>query len=330
MINPRLRFITLSVLGFMAIVTWVYAAGAEEAKESNETKAALVNGKIISTEDFQREYELYQNHFRSRSPNLTEDFLKRLRVQVVNEMINQELLYQASQKQEIVVGSEDVNKEIGAFQKKFPNETQYREWLNKMQFTEEAFKAQFAKRMTVRALVEKEIVSKINIKDKEAKAYFEKNPEKFKVDEVVRARHILIKLDKSADDKAKTAARKKLTDIKKLILSGEDFAELAKAHSQGPSGPRGGDLGYFKRGQMVKPFDEVAFKLAANEVSDIVETQFGYHLIKVVDHKLPESPKYDEAKDKTIKMMRNERIQKQVSDYIGKLREKATIETFIN
>lgn len=329
MFNPRLRIFALTAISLAVVLLCVATAGADADKKKTIEKAASVNGTVISIKDFDREFGIYQKHFRSQSPNLPPDFLKRLRVQVVNEMINQELLYQDSQKQKVSLAKEAVDKEVGAFQKQFPNEDQYREWLTKMQFTEESFKSQFKKRMMVRALVDKNIISKVNIKDDEAKAYFEKNPDKFRVEESVRARHILIKLDKAADEKTKADARKTLTEIKKKILSGDDFDELAKAHSQGPSGSRGGDLGYFKKGQMVKPFEEAAFKLAVNEVSDIVETRFGYHLIKVLDHKSPANPKYEEVKDKAIKMVRDERIRSQVSDYIGKLRAQAEIETFV-
>lgn len=329
MFNSRLRMLNMAAISLVVVFVCVATAGAEADKKKTIDKAASVNGSVIPLKDFEREFGLYQNHFRSQSPNLPPDFLKRLRVQVVNEMINQELLFQDSQNQKIAIGKDELDKEVGAFQKQFPNADQYKQWLAKMNFTEESIRTQFKKRMMVGALLDKAIASKVQVKEEEAKTYFEENPDKFRVEESVRARHILIKLDKSADEKAKSAARKTLTDIKKKILSGEDFAELAKAHSQGPSGPRGGDLGYFKMGQMVKPFEEAAFKLAVNEVSDIVETRFGYHLIKVLDHKFPASPKFEEVKEKTIKMVRDARIRTQISDYIGKLRAQATIETFV-
>jgi peptidyl-prolyl cis-trans isomerase C len=104
---------------------------------------------------------------------------------------------------------------------------------------------------------------------------------------------------------------------------------MAKQHSQGPSNVKGGDLGYFGKGQMVKPFEEVAFKLAAGEVSDIVETRFGYHLIKVVDRKASKKAVYTDQKQKIMAKMKNERIQKEVNTFITKLRKEAKIENLI-
>lgn len=107
----------------------------------------------------------------------------------------------------------------------------------------------------------------------------------------VKASHILLGTDGMNDDE-KAAAREKLLDIRKQIEAGQDFAEMARKHSTGPSASSGGDLGYFSRERMVKPFSDAAFALKTGEVSDVVETQFGYHLIKVADIK-PERPLED-------------------------------------
>jgi peptidyl-prolyl cis-trans isomerase C len=302
---------------------------ADDEKEAKQGQAAVVNGTVISTSDFEREFNIYKNRFTSRNPNLPPYFIAQLRTQVLKEIIDQELLLQASRKQKIMIKDEAVISQIDIFKKKFPTSAQFKAFLDKMGYSEADIKAQFAKRMAVRELIEQKIVSKIHIKDNEAKAYFDTKAEKYSQKEAVRARHILIKVDPTADEKAKTKARQELTGIKKRIVSGEDFATLAKTHSQGPSGAKGGDLGYFSRGQMVKPFEAVAFKLAVNEVSDIVETRFGYHLIKVVDRKDAKTPSFAEVKEKAIQDLRNERIQAQVNAYIGNLRESAQIETFV-
>ncbi len=100
----------------------------------------------------------------------------------------------------------------------------------------------------------------------------------------VKASHILIKVDAKTDEAKKTEARKKIEEVQQKLKDGGDFAALAKEYSEGPSNVKGGDLGYFGRGQMAKPFEDAAFALTPNEVSDVVETRFGYHLIKVYDN----------------------------------------------
>ena len=257
MFNFQFRSTGVAAMMLILFFMLLTPLSAKENEVAEPKKVAIVNGKTIAYADFERDLEVYKNHYRSKNPKLPPALMKQLRTQVVNEMVNQELLYQDSQKKKIKIEKEILEKEIRAFQKQFPSKEQYQAWLKKMRFSEKGFQSQFAQRMVVRALIEKEIVSKINIKEDEVKAYYDNNQEKFRQKESVRARHILIKLDKSADDKAKADARQTLTEIKKKLLAGEEFAVLAKTHSQGPSNARGGDLGYFSKGQMVKPFEEV-------------------------------------------------------------------------
>ncbi len=109
----------------------------------------------------------------------------------------------------------------------------------------------------------------------------------------------------------------------------ENGPAFYKEHSEGPSGAKGGDLGYFKRSQMVKPFEDAAFDLKPGEISNIVETRFGYHLIKVYDKKSEGIIEYKEAKEKINKYLSQEKSKEKISKYIAKLREKAEIKKFL-
>ena len=133
--------------------------------------------------------------------------------------------------------------------------------------------------------------------------------------------------DAPADQKAE--ARKKIEAVQQKVKKGEDFATLAKTYSEGPSGPKGGDLGYFRRGQMVKPFEDAAFSLKPDETSEIVETQFGYHLIKVSDKKPAKKMTYAEVKDRLNEHLKKQKTDSEVNVYIETLRKDAKIEKFI-
>lgn len=121
------------------------------------------------------------------------------------------------------------------------------------------------------------------VTDQQISEYYEENIEMFKKKKEVKARHILLKLDQKAPKEEEEKVKEKALSLLKKARGGEDFAALAKEHSEGPSGKDGGDLGYFSSGQMVKPFEEAAFKLKKGEISEPVRTTFGYHLIKVDD-----------------------------------------------
>ena len=140
----------------------------------------------------------------------------------------------------------------------------------------------------------------------------------FKQPAQVKASHILIKVEPTADDAAKAAARKKIEEVRQKLTDGGDFAELAKEYSEGPSGPKGGDLGFFRRGQMVKPFEDAAFSMKINEVSAPVETRFGYHLIEVTDIKPEQTLAYADVKDKIAQRLKQEKIQEAAKVYVEK------------
>jgi peptidyl-prolyl cis-trans isomerase C len=198
-----------------------------------------------------------------------------------------------------------------------------------MNLSEAEIKFQITKGLAIQQFIDTKFVQKITVSNDETKAHYNNNPDLFKQPEQVRAMHILVMVDPQATAEQKAAARKKLKDVLKRLGKGEDFETLAKEYSEGPSGAKGGDLGYFSRGQMVPPFEAAAFALKSGEVSDIVETRFGYHLIKVVDKKPGLTMSYEEVKDNLKQYMKRQKVQEQVKLYIEKLHKKAKVEMFI-
>ncbi len=134
----------------------------------------------------------------------------------------------------------------------------------------------------------KDAASKAKVADEDINAFYEKNKDQYALPERVKARHILVRPTPGAADmdKAKTDAKAKLEDIIKKIKAGAKFAEMARKHSDDPgSAKAGGDLDWFGRGVMIKPFEETAFSLKKGEMSGTIETEFGYHVILVEDKK---------------------------------------------
>lgn len=293
-------------------------------------KAAEVNGKAILYTDFELQLSMFTNQvMRGQSGKLPEALMQRLKDQVIQKMIGDELLYQQAEKEGITIEAKTVDNEMTRIRGQFKDEKQYQEQLKASGHTEKNLREQIRRQATISQLIRKEIVPSVKVQPEDAKKYFESNKDKFRRPERVRARHILIKTEKGESAEKKAEARNKLKALQKRILAGEDFAALAKEYSQGPSNVRGGDLGYFTRGRMVKPFEEVAFKLAPNEVSDIVETEFGYHLIKVLDHQPEVNPSFDEIQPKIMSILFSEQLQKKLEPYVSNLRKKAKVEIYI-
>jgi len=175
--------------------------------------------------------------------------------------------------------------------------------------------------------LKKEVTNKVEVSEEDIKAYYESHKDEFKTPEMVRSRHILIKTDPSASDNDKKKAKEKAEEILKKIKAGEDFAKLASDVSDDTgSKPKGGELGFFPKGRMVKSFEDAAFSLKPGEVSGIVETQFGYHIIKVEEKKEPGMEPFDTAKEKIKQKLLQERTKTKVTEFIEKAMKEANIE----
>ena len=168
--------------------------------------------------------------------------------------------------------------------------------------------------------------------------FYEENARYFEKPEQVEASHILIKLDAAdaTNETAKAAAKAKAESLRAQVLAGTNFAELAAIHSDcpskanggSPSKANGGSLGSFGRGQMVKPFEEAAFALGTNEVSEVVETQFGFHVIKVTGKTPAGKTPLDEVRDQIKEHLSGDRKRDAVEAFVEDLKAKADI--FIN
>jgi len=156
----------------------------------------------------------------------------------------------------------------------------------------------------------------IPVSDKEVEDYFIRNKASLTQPESVRASHILFKVDDWKNTQDAEAKEKLAKEVLGMVKAGGDFAELAKKYSADSSGQNGGDLGYFTKGQMVPQFEAEAFKLKAGEVSGIVKTQFGYHIIKVIDHKIETSPTLDQAKPQITELIKKEKGQTAFKSFV--------------
>jgi peptidyl-prolyl cis-trans isomerase C len=177
--------------------------------------------------------------------------------------------------------------------------------------------------------VEKTILPKVTVTEADSKKFYDENPDKFSRSETVKASHILLGVDPKASAEEKKTAREKAEKLRKELAAGADFAALAKGNSTCPSSQQGGDLGYFGKGQMVPAFEKVAFSLKPGEISDVVETQFGYHIIKLTDKKGAEKVEFKEASPRIEDYLKNQKIGAAVNDFLVETRKTAKIEILL-
>jgi len=191
--------------------------------------------------------------------------------------------------------------------------------------TEAEFRDDVRQGLQITGLIDAEMSARGPVTAEQVNQFYASNS--FQQGERVRASHILIGVPENADAAAKEQARAKATEILQEVKAGKDFAELAKEHSQDPgSAPRGGDLDYFERGQMVGPFEEAAFALAAGQMSELVETRFGFHIIKVVDTQAARTIPLEEVRGRIEEYLKDQNREQQTQAFIDALRMKAQVE----
>ena len=166
------------------------------------------------------------------------------------------------------------------------------------------------------------------VSDEEAKKFYDDNIKQFSQPEQVQASHILLGT-KDMDAAAKTAAKTKAEEVLKLVKGGGDFAALAKEHSTCPSKERGGDLGFFAKEQMVPEFANAAWAMKVGDVSDIVESQFGFHIIKVTGRKEAVTEPFDKVKEQIVNNLKTQKRQQFWTTFRVKMREGAKIEKLV-
>lgn len=238
---------------------------------------------------------------------------------IVNELIVKTILNQEIKKRGITVSKEEIQAKLDEIIQNIGGKQAYEDSLKANGVTEKRLKEDLKRELEVDKLVSE--ISDVNISDKDVKAYYDKNKSKFKMPERVRASHILIEADVNKikqsivdDDKngelnaqqIEEKVKEKLAELKakakdlreQLVKNPKDFGKLAQENSADTnSAKKGGDLGFFKKGDMVKPFEVVAFKIQPNKISEIVETPYGYHIIMVTDRAKAGITPFNEIKE---------------------------------
>jgi len=316
------------ITAILVLMLFYLPTMASDQKPSGE-KVAVVNGVVISRTQYDKELDVHRERISRQGKQISDDQMAELKKDILEGLIEREVLYQESQKAGIKIADQKVNDQLAAIKKRFPNEEEFKKALASMGLTEEEVRAQIQRGLAIRELIDQKVANKIAITDEETNAYYTGNPQLFNQPEKVKASHILIKVEPTADDAKKAEASKKIEEIQQKLKEGGDFAELAKEYSEGPSSAKGGDLGYFQRGQMVKPFEDTAFSMKANEVSGRVETRFGYHLIKVYDKKPEQTLAYADVKDKIAQRLKQEKVEKDATQYVENLKKDAKVEKLL-
>ena len=297
---------------------------AEPAAKPTDV-VVTVNGVGITRAELDRSVQALLAQNRMPAPS-DPDQKKKIEEAALNQMIAAELLFQAGKKLEVPDLEKKVDEKFNQGKSRFPSTEDFEKALKENGLTVQDLKDIIRRDIIISAYIEKQISPKVVVTSEQAKKFYNENLDKFKRSETVKASHILVGVDPKATAEEKQKARQKADDLLKQVKGGADFAEVAKKESTCPSGKNGGDLGEFGRGQMVKPFEDAAFGLKPGEMSGVVETQFGYHLIKVTGKEAGGTVPFDEVKGKIEEYLKGTEMQSQVMVKVEELKKAAKIE----
>jgi peptidyl-prolyl cis-trans isomerase C len=247
------------------------------------------------------------------------------------QLITREVLFQEALNRKVQADSATLDREYDQAHAGFKEEKAWTEFLAKQGLDPQSFKKELRIRGTVNALL-RQVADQVKgpLTDEEVKKYYDANPALFETGPRVRASHILVLVPQGTDEKGKAALRAKAEGLLKRIKSGEDFAAIARTSSEDKgSAAQGGELPPFGKGAMVPPFEAASFALPAGGLSDLVESQFGFHIIKVHEKLPAEKASFESVKDRLAEHLLNLKREEAVTLYINGLRAKAKIENYL-
>ncbi len=250
--------------------------------------------------------------------------------EALQDLIDTELLYQESRARGYGPAEEELNQRLATIRNRFSSQEAFQQALAQQGITAAEMRQALDRDLSIKRYLEKEVISKVSVSEDEMLQYFETYKDQIRGDDELQLRHILIRVPPGASEEARGRARDKLEGIRKEILGGGDFADLAREYSQDPgSAATGGELGWISRGLMVTPFEQAAYALQEKELSPIVETQFGFHLIQVTERRPGPLVSYQDAKQQLEQFLRERQIEEQIGAKAAQLRERAKVEVFI-
>jgi peptidyl-prolyl cis-trans isomerase C len=273
---------------------------------------AKVNDVEISREPFLKEYKAMLDRYSKAKHEVKPALKERLKDNIVRRLVDGEIIRQQAAKMNVTVPDEEFNKKWEEHRARYGDDPTFKSFLEKAGTSEEDLKEQFRHNL-LRERVFAAVSDAVKVTDEQLREFYEKNKDRFDEPEQVHASHILIRLPANATPEQKKKALASAQSIaKQAKQKGADFAKLAEQHSEDATKSRGGDLGWFPRGRMVKPFEDAAFALKDGEISQPIETTFGYHIIKRLGFKGPSKKSFEDVKEKIERQVvareRNEAI----------------------
>lgn len=332
------KIISLTALGLFGLVACTdscksddkteKAATAETAEVQLQDPVATVNGQDISAEKFTTLYKRAKGRFEKVGRSIPESLEGRIRQSILQQLVEERVIADEAKAQKMVIDQKEKDAALAEYQERMGGAEAFENFLKQLEVSKDELNQSLEANLMRKKLLDK-LSGDYSPTAKEAKAFYDDNKDRFKQPLEVQASHILFKFEKDMTDDAKKA---KLESAKKVLAEAKKkdakFAELAKKHSEGPTAPKGGDLGWFSKGRMIKEFEDASFGAKVGSIVGPVETTFGYHVINVVGRREEKQKTFAEVKTDIEQNLKLTEMAKRSQASLAKLKEKAKINVF--
>ncbi|MHB9096715.1 MAG: peptidylprolyl isomerase [Syntrophales bacterium] len=289
---------------------------------------AIVNDEVITLSELNGAFEPYRAKLEaSYTGGEREKALTETKLTLLNQMIDNLLMQQQARKAGIVVKDEEVSATINELlTRRNISQEDFRQAVAREGTTLEAYRKGVKDQLMRIRLVQREIKSKVAVSDEEIGEYYRKNRQDYEGKEAVRIKQILLPLPKDASDEAKEKLRADAGAIRKRLLAGEPFELVSVRYSQGPAASAGGDIGYIEKGMMLPEVETVAYSLPLNQISAVIESSVGFHIVQVIDRRGAGVKPIESVREEIRERLDREKVEKKFDEWLETLRTRSHIE----
>jgi len=302
------------------------AAEATAEMQNPDAPVVTVNEEVLTQGELQDQVQRLLAA--QRMQNVPEEQMaqaaSQMRQRVVDAFVAQTVLIDEAERQGISTSESDVEEAMNNIKDSVPEGMTFEQILETQGLTEERVREDVERGMKMEKLLDQQ-TNQNAVTEADVKDFYDTQASYFEQPEMVTARHILLSVEEDADEATKAEKKAKAEEIHKQLVEGADFAELAEAHSDCPSKARGGNLGSFPRGRMVKEFEDAAFTQNIGEIGPVIETQFGYHIVEVLEKQEAGKQSLDEARPMITDFLEKQKKQETMASYVKGLIERADV-----
>ena len=303
-------------------------AGTQARSEITDKIIAVVNGEIITQNEFNAAFEPYLKRIDETYPGSDKEaIIRQTKAALLQRFIDDLLIEQEAKKAGTSIKEEEVmevlrdslarqNIRMEDFLKKTESEGR----------SLETVKNEVRGQMMRTRLMRREIKSKVMISDQEIGEYYNRHRDEYEGKEAVRIKQILLLIPKNADEETKAGIRNEAQQILNRAASGEPFDLLAMKYSQGPEAQQGGDIGFIEKGVIIPEVEKAAFSLPLEQISNVIESSLGFHIIKVIDKRGAGLKKIESVREEIKTKLEDEKLEKKYDEWISAVRKKSFIE----